>query len=101
MPENEVDWMVTPSGTLKISWLKKIAEYKDNDQVNLIFKAKNANETIKVEGIAKEVKVDSLRFADDYDVVLQDKLSGVENYTFSFTACNIKIHKILKYFVLI
>ena len=42
---------------------------------------------MEVEGTAKEVKVSSLRFGDEYEVTLQSKMMGQENYTFSFTAC--------------
>ena len=87
MPKNDVEWVITPSGTLKLSWLKKIAEYKGNDRVTLIYKGKSTNKTTEVEGIAKEIKVQALKFADEYEVILQDKMSGEENYTFFFTAC--------------
>ena len=87
VPSNDVEWIVTPIGSLKLSWLKKIAEYKEYDEVILTYKSRTTNETMEVEGTAKEVKVSSLRFGDEYEVTLQSKMMGQENYTFSFTAC--------------
>ena len=96
VPSNDVEWIVTPSGSLKLSWLKKIAEYKEYDKVSLSYKSKETNVTTTVEGTAKEVKVLSLRFGDEYLVTLQSKMMTQENYTFSFTACKSKFFQFSK-----
>lgn len=87
MPQNDVEWIVTSSGSLKLSWLKKIAEYRENEQVKLTYKALNSNKSLSVEGTSKEVKVTNLKFGEDYKVTLEDVATGQETYTFYFTAC--------------
>ena len=87
VPSNDVEWIVTPSGSLKLSWLKKIAEYKETEKVSISYTSKETNNTFIVEGTAKEVKVLSLRFGDEYSVTIKSKMMDKENHTFSFIAC--------------
>ena len=89
VPSNDVEWIVTPSGSLKLSWLKKIAEYKETEKVSISYTSKETNNTFVVEGTAKEVKVLSLRFGDEYVVTIKSKMMEKENHTFSFIACKL------------
>ena len=98
MPSNDVEWIVTPSGSLKLSWLKKIAEYKETEKVSISYTSKETNNTFIVEGTAKEVKVLSLRFGDEYLVTIKSKMMDKENHTFSFIACKSKHYHDFGYF---
>ena len=98
MPSNDVEWIVTPSGSLKLSWLKKIAEYKETEKVSISYTSKETNNTFIVEGTAKEVKVLSLRFGDEYVVTIKSKMMDKENHTFSFIACKSKHYHDFGYF---
>ena len=90
VPSNDVEWIVTPSGSLKLSWLKKIAEYKETEKVSISYTSKETNNTFIVDGTAKEVNVLSLRFGDEYLVTIKSKMMDKENHTFSFIACKSK-----------
>ena len=94
MPSNDVEWIVTPSGSLKLSWLKKIAEYKETEKVSISYTSKETNNTFIVDGTAKEVKVLSLRFGDEYVVTIKSKMMDEENHTFSFIACKSTFYSI-------
>ena len=98
VPSNDVEWIVTPSGSLKLSWLKKIAEYKETEKVSISYTSKETNNTFIVEGTAKEVKVLSLRFGDEYLVTIKSKMMDKENHTFSFIACKSKHYHDFGYF---
>ena len=98
MPSNDVEWIVTPSGSLKLSWLKKIAEYKETEKVSISYTSKETNNTFIVDGTAKEVKVLSLRFGDEYVVTIKSKMMDKENHTFSFIACKSKHYHDFGYF---
>ena len=82
---------MTPTGNLKISWLKKIAEYKEFDKVQLIYQPTadfgSNSSLVAVNGTAKQVMVDSLIFGQDYSATLRDLTTGLETFQFSFTAC--------------
>ena len=98
VPSNDVEWIVTPSGSLKLSWLKKIAEYKETEKVSISYTSKETNNTFIVDGTAKEVKVLSLRFGDEYVVTIKSKMMDKENHTFSFIACKSKHYHDFGYF---
>ena len=98
VPSNDVEWIVTPSGSLKLSWLKKIAEYKETEKVSISYTSKETNNTFIVDGTAKEVKVLSLRFGDEYVVTIKSKMMDKENHTFSFIACKWKHYHDFSYF---
>lgn len=94
MPKEDVQWIVTSAGSLKLSWLKKISEYKEYDQVQLTYTTDN--QTKSVNGTAKEVKVNSLRFGEKYTATLKDLATGTQTFTFSFYACKKKILRFIE-----
>ena len=86
-PNRDVEWVVTHQGILMVSWLKKIADYKERDKVRLIYHLVGSNQTLKVNGSAKQVKVAALKFGENYNVTIED-MSGLEEpTTFQFIAC--------------
>lgn len=87
VPKNDVEWMVTSSGILRLSWLAKIADYKEDQKVMLVYKQKDTNASREIQGTAKEVKVDSLVFGETYEVTLIDLDTNQEEETFTFVAC--------------
>ena len=85
-PHTDVEWVVQNPGILMVSWLKKIADYKERDKVRLIYHVVGSNETLKVNGSAKQLKVPALKFGENYSVTLED-LSGLEqSVSFQFIA---------------
>ena len=79
VPKNEIEWIVTSGGVLKVSWLKKIADYKENDKVSLVYNITAQNESHAVQGTAKEVSVPALRFGETYEIVLVDQATKTQS----------------------
>ena len=87
MPKNDIEWMISSSGVLTISWLKKIADYKENEEVKLELNLVGHNDTQMVKGTAKGVTVKSLRFGASYEAKLIDSVTGKVATQFQFIAC--------------
>jgi len=112
VPKNDVDYVITEDGTLKMSWLKKIANYEEATSVEMTFKISGFNETLenftgneslrrvtgsqsfgRVTGNAKETSLYSLRFGETYQISLRCLVSNETVGPFIVEAC--KFHKIL------
>ncbi len=87
MPKNDIEWIVTSKGVLKLSWLKKIADYQENDKVHLVYNLTSRNESHSVSGTAKEVSVPALRFGETYQVVLIDQANKTQSEPITIQAC--------------
>jgi hypothetical protein len=87
VPKNDIEWIVTSNGILKTSWLKKIADYKENDKVQMQYGLNGSNETLKMDGTATETIVDELKFGETYQITLIDKVTGVQSESFLIQAC--------------
>ena len=92
--------MITGNGTLKMSWLKKIANYQESDPVQmnyyLISSENNNTDPVigngshmsnHVTGSAKETSLPSLRFGEVYHVSLVDKMSNETVGPFFIESC--------------
>ena len=92
--------MITGNGTLKMSWLKKIANYQESDPVQmnyyLISGENNNTDNVTgngshvinhVTGSAKETSLPSLRFGEFYYVSLVDKISNETVGPFVIESC--------------
>ena len=82
-----MDFVVTSNGTLKMSWLKKIANYEDSNPVQLIFEGVERNETGEATGTAMETVLRSLRFGERYRVRLQDRKTNETVGSIEIEAC--------------
>ena len=109
MPKNDIEWLITPEGQLKMSWLKKIADYKEDDRVRLSIREKTSDITLNEEivvpsingtttvapepefkdydGTALEVTVPSLMLGEEYEVFLEDVDTGKRHGPFNIEAC--------------
>ena len=91
LPKNDIQWMITSSGVLKLSWLKKIANYKEYEKVKLELTPKNSesgsNETQIINGTAQEINVKSLKFGEIYKAKLVDFTQEKNTAYFEFKAC--------------
>ena len=112
VPKNDVDYVITEDGTLKMSWLKKIANYEETTSVEMTFNISGFNQTFEhvtgneslgrvtgsrsfghVTGNAKETSLYSLRFGETYQVSLRCLVSNETVGPFVIEAC-----KFLKFF---
>eukprot|EP00095_Tigriopus_kingsejongensis_P002761 maker-scaffold1543_size36305-snap-gene-0.6 protein:Tk02761 transcript:maker-scaffold1543_size36305-snap-gene-0.6-mRNA-1 annotation:"predicted protein" len=71
LPKSEVDWIITPQGHLIVSWLKKIAEFKEHDPVLLEISSQEDNTTSNYNGTGERVEVMSLHFGGHYQLMLK------------------------------
>ena len=90
MPKNDVEWVITPSGQLKISWLKKIAKYEEGNKVMLSLTDLSQNNSVKnVTGTAKEVTTGNLQIGAEYLLHLEDLIDGDRFGPIRIEACKI------------
>ena len=96
VPKNDVEWVITENGTLKMSWLKKIANYQESNPVQMTYYvvsgvSKNTDNVTgnvsHVTGSAKETSLSSLRFGEIYYVSLVDKTSNESVGPFVIESC--------------
>ena len=92
LPKNDIQWMITSSGVLKLSWLKKIANYKEYEKVQLELTPINSgpgssNDTQIINGTAQEINVKSLKFGEIYKARLVDSTQDKNTAYFEFKAC--------------
>lgn len=93
VPENDIEWIVTPDGQLKMSWLKKIANYEESDAVTLTIKlVESENNSVEAveesfRGTALEVKAPRLELGALYDVFVTDDDTGDKFGPFHVEAC--------------
>ena len=86
MPKNDLEWIITSSGILKVSWLKKIADYMENEKVKLELTLDGTNDTQIVKGTAQEIIVKSLRFGANYNAKIIGSSAIEEMAEFQFLA---------------
>ena len=72
---------------MKISWLKKIADFEDSKSVQMEFRNPERNETEIVNGTAMETALRSMRFGEVYRIILKDKVSNETVGPFDIEAC--------------
>ncbi len=72
---------------MKISWLKKIADFEDSKSVEMEFRNPERNETGFVNGTAMETALRSMRFGEVYRIMLKDKISNETVGPFDIEAC--------------
>ncbi len=72
---------------MKISWLKKIADFEDSKSVQMEFRNPERNETGIVNGTAMETALRSMRFGEVYRIILKDKVSNETVGPFDIEAC--------------
>ncbi len=101
-----MDYVITEDGTLKMSWLKKIANYEETSSVEMTFNISGLNQTFdhvtgneslgrvtgsqsfgRVTGNAKETSLYSLRFGETYHVSLRCLVSNETVGPFVIEAC--------------
>ncbi len=87
VPKNDVEWVITPSGKLTVSWLKKIAEYQEEHRVTLTVAKADSNETREVEGRALGVSTGGLELGQGYELVLVDQETGESHGPLNIEAC--------------
>ena len=87
MPKTDVEWSITPNGHLKVSWLKKIATYQEQEPVELTILDLESGSVRNFGGVAEEVGVPSLRLGAKYEVVLVEIASGEEYGPIIIEAC--------------
>ncbi len=87
VPKNDVEWVITPSGKLTVSWLKKIAEYQEEHRVKLTVAKADSNETREVEGSALGVSTGGLELGQGYELVLVDQETGESHGPLNIEAC--------------
>lgn len=88
-----MDWIVTPEGALKVSWLKKIAEFQEKNSVLMTLTDESGNEinasktAVEIRGTADELRIGGLRFGAKYSVHLKD-LDQIDDFgPFVIQAC--------------
>lgn len=87
MPKDEIDWVVLPTGVLKVSWLKKISNFEEDHETQVNFQIAELNEMGSVMGSAKESVVENLRFGETYKVTLTDTVKNETSQPFTVEAC--------------
>lgn len=70
---------------LRTSWLKKISEYEEQNEVELSYVVKNKSSVVK--GTAEQTNINSLRLGETYDFFLEDKMNNEVEGPYSFEAC--------------
>jgi hypothetical protein len=90
LPKNDIEWLITPEGVLKVSWQKKIANYQEKDKVTLELSDNQMNETVKFEGTAAEVKVDQLKLGNSYSLSIIDDSTSQSFGPLNILACKFK-----------
>ena len=80
---------MTSNGTLKVSWLKKIANFEDSKPVELIFENYGRNESGRVNGTAMETALRSLRFGEIYRIRLLDPITNETAGPLEIEACKL------------
>ena len=78
VPKTDVEWSISPDGHLKISWLRKIASYQEEEPVDLTIMDLESGSVRNFLGTAQEVGVPSLKLGAKYEVVLVETASGEE-----------------------
>ena len=52
MPESDVEWRVTPDGKFTLSWLKKIADFKEDNEVSVVITDEDTGNSREFTGTA-------------------------------------------------
>ena len=88
VPKNDVEWVITPRGQLKISWLKKVANYDEDNKVLLTLSDLSRNNSVRnVTGTANEVSGGGLQIGGNYSLELEDLSAGDKFGPVHFEAC--------------
>ena len=87
---------MTSNGTLKVSWLRKIANFQDSEPVELFFENSGRNESGKVNGTAMETALKSLQFGEVYRIRLHDPRTNETAGPIEIEACKMSKHLNLK-----
>ncbi len=115
MPSTDVEWVITPSGELTVSWLNKIANFEEDNKVKLkieevrksYVKSKmdnkslieiffsplskiNGNETREVDGSALGVSAGGLKLGQKYKLSLTDLDEDDSFGPIHIEACKVK-----------
>ena len=86
VPESDVEWRVTPDGKFTLSWLKKIADFKEDNEVSVVITDEDTGNSREFTGTASEVIVPSLKLGSSYKVEVKDTKVGDEIDPFEFEA---------------
>lgn len=87
VPKNDIEWLITPDGILKLAWQKKIANYQETDPVVLEITDEDINATEVYQGTAELVQVDHLRLGNFYTLLVIDQASNQKFGPILVSAC--------------
>jgi hypothetical protein len=96
VPLADLEWVVSPTGVLKVSWLKKISNFEEQHETLVNFQLPDLNETGSAKGTARESQVQNLRFGEVYVLTLTDIVKNETSDPFTVEACEYPEKKVTK-----
>jgi len=86
LPARDVSWLVTLDGRLKVSWLRRVAHFAENNRVELSWQGAGVEERGSVEGTVTRTEVPHLTLGKRYSATLVDLEEEDTIASFVFTA---------------
>jgi len=88
VPDKDVEWSISPEGKFTISWLTKIADFAENNDVSVTI-SDGGNSSRTLAGTAGQTTVGGLELGEEYEVFITDEIDGQRVGPIVLEACEI------------